>query len=144
MRKIKFIIDSDLENVALVGISIKNLCLFLCLSDTDACQIELCAVEAINNSIIYAYEGDILKKVEITLEYDNNAITLKVYDSGNSMDIKVLDKAVLAFLDDREDIDNIPENGRGLALIKEIMDKVEYSTKDGVNCLVMTKFVSID
>ena len=34
---------------------------------------------------------------------------------------------------------SIPENGRGLALMLEMMDQVKYSSKDGKNTLTLIK-----
>lgn len=143
MRKIRFIIDSDLENVAMVGISINRLCSLIPLSEINAYQIELCAVEAINNSIIHSYDAALLHKVEITFGFDNDNIVIKVYDTGKSLDKDIIDKADLSQLENGEDINSISENGRGLALIKEVMDKVDYCTKDGKNCLTMIKLLPI-
>ncbi len=38
-----------------------------------------------------------------------------------------------------DDIDSIPEGGRGLAIINEVMDRVEYKSGQGKNCMIMEK-----
>ena len=55
------------------------------------------------------------------------------------MDKGILNKAILTPLEN-EDINKISENGRGLALIKEFMDKLNYSTTDGKNCFTIPRY----
>lgn len=140
MKKIKFIIDSNLENVALVGMSIKRLCSLIPFSDAQSYQVELCAVEAINNSIIHAYNGELLHKVETILSIDKGYLTLEICDNGKALDPNIIEKAGIdTFNLDTNNLDEISESGRGLAVIKEIMDKVTYESDNGVNRLIMIK-----
>ena len=71
---------------------------------------------------------------------ENRNFILDVYDTGKAMDQSCLKKAnISSFENDPNDLDNIPESGRGLAVIKETMDSMTYETKDGKNCFTMTK-----
>lgn len=140
MNKIKFIIESDLEQVALVGMSINAICTHIPVSNKIAYQIELCAVEAVNNSIIHAYGGLPCNSVEISFSYDSDSITLEVTDTGKSMDRAALDRAQL-YTPSNSDSDSLSENGRGLAIIKEVMDSIAYVGTDGRNCFTMTKLL---
>lgn len=140
LKKIKFIIDSDLENAALIGMAINKLCSLIPLSDVESFQIELCAIEAINNSIIHAYGREINHEVETVFRLYGDRLILDVFDAGKSMDQNCLKNAkISSFGDDPKAIDDIPESGRGLAVIKEIMDSITYETKDGKNCFTMIK-----
>lgn len=141
MKKIKFVIESRLDNVSLVGMSINKLCSLTSLSERQLFQIELCAVEAMNNSIIHAYNGELTQEVEITFTIKEDHISLEVCDKGEAMDREVLDYADLDSLP--ENIDNpeiISETGRGLGVIKKIMDEVAYRSDDSGNHLVMVKY----
>lgn len=139
-KKIKLGIKSRIENVSLVGLSINNLCSIIPLSKVDAFQIELCIVEAVTNSIKHAYESAANQDVEVVFSFDENELTLDVRDTGKPLDKKVLDEKGTSSLEVSPDnIDGISESGRGIALIKEIMDKVEYTTENGVNHFTMLK-----
>lgn len=140
MKKIKFIIDSDLESVALVGMSVRKICSLTPFSDNESFQVELCAVEAVNNSIIHAYNDALLCEVEIILTVKEDCLSLEVCDIGKPMNSEVLQKAGLNPFDDMGSVDKISESGRGLGFIKEFMDKVIYKSDDDGNRLVMLKY----
>lgn len=141
MKKIKFIIDSDLNNVSLVGMSVRKLCELTPLSENQSFQVELCAVEAINNSITHAYGGTLLNEVSIILSIKKDYILLEVNDIGKPMDSEVLENAKLANLDENSGASGtVSESGRGLAIIKEFMDKVSYCSNDQKNSLIMIKY----
>ena len=55
LRKVKLIIESDLDDVPLVGIAVNRFCSYAAFSETDAFNIELCVIEAVTNSIKHAY-----------------------------------------------------------------------------------------
>ena len=140
MKKIKFIIDSDLESVALVGMSVRKICSLTPFSDNESFQVELCAVEAVNNSIIHAYNDALLCEVEIILTVKEDCLSIEVCDRGKPMNSEVLLKAGLNPFDDMGSVDKISESGRGLGFIKEFMDKVIYKSDDDGNRLVMLKY----
>ena len=141
MNKIKFIIESDLDNVSLVGMSVNKLCSLTSFSKNQTFQIELCAVEAINNSIIHAYKGALIHEVEVLLSINKEHLLLEVIDQGKPMNSEVLEKANLAHSDkNNENTEIIPESGRGLGVIKEFMDKVSYQSDEEGNRLIMIKY----
>jgi len=56
------------------------------------------------------------------------------------MDQHILEKACEAHMEiDENDIDSVPESGRGLPIMKTIMDNITYKTVNGKNCLTMIK-----
>lgn len=139
MKKIKLIIDSDLENVFLIGMTISSLCNISPLSDAESYKVELCAVEAINNSIIHAYHNKKGQDVEVIFILGSDSLQIDVYDTGDAMDpakIEVDNRSVFEI--DPNDVE-IPEGGRGLAIIREMMDRVTYRSIEGKNCLSMVK-----
>jgi len=139
-KRIKLSIESKLENVSLIGVAINKLCSLIPLSDVESYQIELCAVEALNNSIIHAYGREENHEVAVFFTLYSDRVTLEVCDTGKPMDQDCWKKANISqFENDSNDLDNIQERGRGLAIIKEVMDSVVYETKDGENCFSMMK-----
>jgi anti-sigma regulatory factor (Ser/Thr protein kinase) len=56
------------------------------------------------------------------------------------MDLDLLkEKRDAALKFDSSDIENLPESGRGLAIIQSYMDEVHYKVKDNGNYLTMKK-----
>ncbi|MEA2038702.1 MAG: ATP-binding protein [Thermodesulfobacteriota bacterium] len=139
-RKIKLIIDSDLENIPLVGMTINKLCSLTSFSDQETFQIELCAVEAVTNSIKHAYGYNSVYQVEIVFALSSKELTLDVYDTGTPLEKGLLEKRSMETLGhNTADPDNIPDGGRGLAIIQTIMDSVVYKSEKGKNCFTMKK-----
>jgi len=65
---------------------------------------------------------------------------LNICDMGPPMEPDILDKAAIQCPDvDNCDIESLAEGGRGLGIIKEIMDSVVYRSFKGENCLTLRK-----
>ncbi len=78
--------------------------------------------------------------MEVTFAIYSDELFVDVCDTGTPMDPKLLEeKDASSFLLNPDDLDSIPEGGRGLAIIKEIMDSVTYTSKEGKNCFRMKK-----
>jgi anti-sigma regulatory factor (Ser/Thr protein kinase) len=139
-KEIRLVIDSDLKNVSLVGRAINALCPLIARSRISASEIELCVVEAVNNCIEHAYGKEKGHEIEVCFTLHQDRLVIDVYDTGKSMDLKRLNQTDLSALEmDSDQINTIAEKGRGLAIIKEIMDVVAYETENGKNCLSLTK-----
>jgi len=138
--QIKLTIDSDFENVFLISQIIRTLCASIPFSDIESEQVELCLVEAVNNSIEHAYGKQPGYDVEIIVTLDQKRLLLEVCDVGKPMDENRLERIDMSLEDyNLEDFDSIPEEGRGLPIMKAIMDSVSYETQNGRNCLTMIK-----
>ena len=141
IRSVKFTIDSNLENVPLIGMSVNKLCSSVSFSNIDSFNIELCVVEAITNSIKHACCGESEHEIMVVFTLSQEDVMLDICDTGAcSMNPEMLDKAVIEPPgDDVTDIEGIAEGGRGLGIIKEIMDSVIYRSEAGENCLTLIK-----
>jgi serine/threonine-protein kinase RsbW len=140
LKKIKFTIESDLDNVSLIGMSVRKVCSLTPFPEKILFLIELCVVEAVNNSIIHAYNGALIHEVEVILSINEKYLLLEVNDKGKPMNSEVLEKANISNLAPNIELpETISESGRGLAVIKECMDKVSYRSDNGKNRLIMIK-----
>jgi serine/threonine-protein kinase RsbW len=141
IKSVKFTIDSNLENVPLIGMSVNKLCSSTSFSDIDSFSIELCVVEAITNSIKHSYCGESGHEITVVFTLTQEDVTFDICDIGAcSMDPEVLDKAVIEPPGiNISDIEGIAEGGRGLGIMKEIMDRVVYRSEEGENCLTLIK-----
>ena len=140
-KEIKLVIESELKNVSLVGRTINGLVSMVSPSDISPHEIELCVVEAVNNCVEHAYGKERGHEVEVRFALQQDRLVVDVCDTGKPMDQQRLEQAGLAMLEiDHDDSDGLPEQGRGLPIIKAIMDAVIYESKGGKNCLSLTKF----
>ncbi len=137
IRKIFFEIESDLEAVSLIGLSINRICIHLSFDTTDAYRIELAAVEALTNCIRHAYKNEPDKKISVSLEIFDEYILIKIRDQGEKFDHKYLKKGLDI---DPNDPESLPVGGMGIHLILSIMDSVEVLWIDESNIWVLKKF----
>jgi serine/threonine-protein kinase RsbW len=127
-------IDSRLDYVFMVGLSMRAICAAVPLTESETEALELCVVEAVNNAIEHAYGGSPGHPVEIELTLDRAAACIVVRDRGRSMDW-----AAACARADRYAADHLSEGGRGLLIMRSLMDVVSYRSGGGCNALRMVK-----
>lgn len=121
-------IESRLDAVPLPGQVAYLLCTAAGLAPLEGSQVEVCVVEAINNSIIHAYEGDPANKVELEVSLMPNQLIFDVWDSGTAADVARMHADHRGALEVQSDhVQDMSESGRGLAIIQEVMDSFEYT-----------------
>lgn len=132
---LKLTIESRLENVALVGISVNHICRDAGLSEQGAFEVELCVVEAVTNAIRHAYLEQPGKEVEIYLELASRELKLKITDAGSPWPTDILQPRPPK----TREVEEPSESGRGLFIIRSLMDQVAYTTIEGRNVLLLTR-----
>jgi anti-sigma regulatory factor (Ser/Thr protein kinase) len=127
-----------------VSASVKALCLLVPFSERYAHGIELCTTEAVVNSIKHAYGDEPDHEVTVTVTYAADRLIIDVCDSGRSMEPGMLERKRAFDTDfDLDAIDTIPESGRGLAIIQQVMDEVDYTIDGHEKCLRMVKKIPV-
>ena len=142
MKRLDLAIESDLGNVSLVAVAVNRICVQLGLDDIVAGQVELCIAEAATNAIRHAYHDQPGHTVGIKLAAGAEKLQIEVSDSGTPMppeqQHRLLGGAQVFEVPTR-DRHSIPEGGRGLQIIRELMDDVSYVRGGDLNRLIMTK-----
>jgi serine/threonine-protein kinase RsbW len=146
LRGLSFAIDSNLGNVSLVAVAVNRICVQLGLDDLIAGQVELCIAEAATNAIRHAYHNEPGHTVAIALAAGTNHLNLEVSDSGTPMPVEQEQRLIhgtrsieLQTTDRR----SLPEGGRGLQIIHDLMDEVSYVRSGNINRLIMKKQFAI-
>jgi serine/threonine-protein kinase RsbW len=139
-KRLTLEIESRLEAVGLPGQVVYLLCMAAGFAPNEGSQVEVCVAEAINNSIQHAYQGNPNRKVELEVFLLPHQLIVDVWDSGISADAARMHADHCHALEVCTDfIEDIPERGRGLALIQEVMDSFEYTPGAERNRLRMIK-----
>lgn len=140
MSTLDIIISSDIERPECVGSCIAHLASNH--FDPKTCEfIKLSVVEAITNCIVHSYCGVSEHKITIGVCIAPDKIKIDVSDAGSSMNPADFEKIDANFEIDPFDIENLAEGSRGVKVIKATMDESYYYSQDGINHLVMTKYV---
>ncbi len=100
----------------------------------DANDVFLALIEGVVNAVKHGNRGDTHKNVTLTLSYEGDLLKIIVEDGGHGFDP-----------DDVKDPthpDNISvPGGRGIFLMRQLMDGVEYEFNDDGTRLIMVKNV---
>ncbi len=131
-------IDSRLANTTMVAMAVRGLCAMTTMSPVEINRLELCLVEIVNNSIEHAYEKVQGHSVEVLIELWKTAITITISDWGKPMLLDNLDSSEISDVDS-EHPETWLSSGRGLHIVKSLMDVIDYKTENNKNSFIMTK-----
>lgn len=93
-----------------------------------AFKINLALTEASSNAIFHGCKNKMQDQIKIKIEVENNIIIIEVTDKGGGLKISEIEQP-----------DPFEERGRGLYIIKQFMDSVEYHRSDGEYKFIMKK-----
>jgi len=121
-----------LDDVNPIVMQLKNTVAGL-LPEDRAFDFEVCAVEALVNTVRHADCEPHDAAIDLTLSYGPKKIALEIFDAKASdpCDPMINEKAL-------GDVDLMDENGRGLGLIRHCADVVDYGPTNGRNRLKMS------
>lgn len=120
-QRVQLSIESKLDHVSLIGVLVRALAAQLGYASLDSFQIELAVVEAVNNSIEHSYLGEPNKKIDVSLSMGEGNFVLTIADDGIPMPPQALAES-----EEPVSSDEFSEGGRGLDIIKQVMDSVTY------------------
>lgn len=96
-----------------------------------AFNVRVALTEALSNAILYGNREDPVKAVRVTAEMKGSELVLEVHDHGPGFDLE-------ASTNDPTRLENLlREDGRGLFLMRKLMDEVEQLS-DGTNLVRLT------
>jgi len=142
LSSIQLEIDSDLENVALVALSVNTICVHAGLNQVHASMVELGIAEAVTNAIQHAYGGELGNLVSVAISAYSDRLEFEIVDRGLGLPPDALNRLIEGAQEidfDLDDFDAIPEHGRGLQIIHDVMDGIEYIQDSKGNHLRLTR-----
>jgi serine/threonine-protein kinase RsbW len=131
-RKFELEFSSDtkyLENVEKLSSKVAH---YANLSESDSDDLGIVTTELVNNAIHHGNNNDPDKLVHITFIVDDKKIQLRILDQGSGFNPNKL-KDPLA----PENLLN--ESGRGIFLIRNLMDGLEFKFSDSGTETIVTK-----
>ena len=124
----KLEINSDISNISEVEQLIDTVCEDLKLSEDNYGNILIAVTEAVNNAIIHGNKNNPNKKVKIIVDKMTKEVVFSVYDQGGGFDF--------TNLPDPTAPENIEKpDGRGIFLMKNLADKVEFFENGSKVCI---------
>ena len=132
MKK-KFQVPSELSQVQKTSEQALDFLKPLGLDDASVFDIRLCLEEALVNAIKYGNRQQKDLQVFVDVEVEGNAIRIRVEDQGSGFPHEQLP-------DCTEGENKLLNHGRGVYLMRQLMDEVSYNDKG--NSLLMVKLLN--
>ena len=131
-----FIIENRIEELSALAQQIEQLGEKWELLSPVTMKINLVLEEALSNIIYYAFEGNEIHKIEISLKNQDNMLTIEIIDDGIPFDPLSYKKPDITLQAEER-----PVGGLGIFLTLKIMDTVHYSRKNNLNILTLKKSI---
>lgn len=125
-------ISSRYENTRLAALCAKEISA-MSFKPEAVDEIELSVVELVNNCIEHAYEESEDSQIFIEFKVFKEQLIIEVVDNGRGMNLALLESMNGDFNFDPDDLNNLPEGGFGLNIIKASMDDVAYERLSNSN-----------
>ncbi len=130
-------IESKTENLAKVREFMSSQVSASRLEGTERNKVVLAVDEAVANIIKHAYEENLVGRISVSVLFDPDRFEVQIQDSGKKFDPNSIN--------DVDIIQHVKEGrktGLGIFLMRQIMDEVEYSFREGHrNQLRLVKYV---
>lgn len=100
------------------------------LDDGTFYRLLVSSTEAVNNGIVHGNKSDPGKKVCVTCTVNSDSIIVKVTDEGKGFDPSIIPNPL-------DDNNLLKETGRGIFLIRSMMDTVDFEITPHGTAVVM-------
>jgi sigma-B regulation protein RsbU (phosphoserine phosphatase) len=132
--KKELVVGNDLSEIAHLAAFVESVGEALSLPPKLVMNFNLALEEAVTNIIQYAYDRQRKETIEISAHQSGDMLTFTIRDSGREFDITQAAPVDTALSAAERAI-----GGLGIHLIKNLVDKVEYSRVNGKNMLRLKK-----
>lgn len=112
-------ITSSSDNIRLVERLVEDVCDVFNVSEDSYGNIMIAVTEAVNNAIYHGNKGNPEKHIKIGFESDDKNLKFYVADEGEGFDYEALPDPTDPLYIDKP-------HGRGVFLMKNLADKVEF------------------
>jgi serine/threonine-protein kinase RsbW len=129
----RLVLPSHIEAVANAAAAVADFVKSCGLEEQDAFGVDMAVREAVTNAMVHGNQEDETKSVEVVFGCQGNALEIEVSDQGEGFD-------PASVPDPTEPANILKPSGRGIFLIRNFMDEVEWFARaDGGTTLRMVK-----
>ncbi len=127
-------VPSDQDYLAEVDNFTEKLIKKTLLPSSDVDDVAIVISEAVNNAMVHGNNLDVTKSVKIRLYSCSKYIRIVIQDEGGGFSPEDVP-------DPREDENLLKASGRGLLIIRHLMDEVSYKSVKSGTQIIMDKYV---
>jgi serine/threonine-protein kinase RsbW len=105
------------------------------LDENKLADVAISVAEAVTNAVVHGNKRDLRKRVKVALKIEDPRIIIEVQDQGNGFNPKNIDSPL-------EGNNVLKEAGRGIFILKSLMDEVDFSFgPEGGTVVRMVKYI---
>jgi len=119
----RLVIKSDLNNIQKVERVAEKIANYMNFSQEEKDSLAIAVTEIVGNAIIHGNKNDKNKNVTIDFEYGGTTIVVIVQDEGEGFDEQKIANPL-------EPENLLKESGRGIFIVRALMDQVEIKCND--------------
>jgi serine/threonine-protein kinase RsbW len=134
-----FTIKSKTENIALACSKVRDAAAMAGMSEQATMELELAVSEAVTNSIEHAYDWDEEQDILLKIDASNSQLVVNILDQGIPLPGSLFDDFDGNFMEPQDEFDLLAENGRGLNIIRALVDDIRIEHTNGWNSLKLLK-----
>ncbi len=135
MKSFHLELPSQTEKIEEAAFFVENALKDLEFDPDERDNVVIAATEAISNAIIHGNKSNPQKKVTIVVKGLTDRIEIHVRDEGKGFEPRNLANPLAP-----ENL--LRESGRGIFILKSLMDKIEYRFLSNGTEIVLTKFLN--
>jgi len=129
------IIKSDVNELAKVATITEEICMRFGLIEDEIDDISIAVTEAVNNAIKHGNKEDSTKSIKIVFEIETDRIKIRIKDEGKGFQLEEVK-------DPRKNENLLRDDGRGILIMKALMDEVKVLSGSEGNVLQLVKKIS--
>ncbi len=134
LKQDELTIASNFAHLDKVEKFIYKICKKAKLTEDQTDNMAIAITELVNNGIIHANKQDSKKTVTVQADYKDDRIIVSIIDQGEGFDPDEIDNPT-----DPENL--LKQNGRGVFLVKNLIDEVEIFPSESGTKVVITEFL---
>lgn len=129
------IIKSDVNELAKVATITEEICIRFGLIEDEIDDISIAVTEAVNNAIKHGNKEDSTKSIKIVFEVETDRIKIRIKDEGKGFQLEEVK-------DPRKNENLLKDDGRGILIMKALMDEVKVLSGNEGNVIQLVKNIS--
>ncbi|MBK7140900.1 MAG: ATP-binding protein [bacterium] len=128
------IVPSNTEHLADVDLFIEGTLRGYGAPESVIADIAISVSELVNNAMLHGNRSAPDKQVTVRISRENSSVRISVADQGDGFNPEVIENPI-------EDDNLLKEVGRGIFIVRALMDKVEISAEKTGTTIVITKAI---
>lgn len=139
MEKIRLILEPNYSEIRNARRVFREAALRNNISDSDECDIEIVIGEILANAIDHGMSDGKYSSISFYMEVSENEVVFLTEYRGMGVTNDVIDE--YKELDDVDALEDLSDHGRGLFIMHNIMDFVDYGFDNGIAKITLKKYL---